>query len=220
MTRVIKSIDVSGVNLDIYEGPVGVSCSGGADSSILLYNLMKHCEDKIYIFSTGNNQRSRHNVEVATKVVERCIQLTGNSNIEHHISYCEVQSSETLFPKLRPYIDNGVIKMLYTGITENPPTNISDNFKLKITETKRNPGVIKPFIVNGVAYTPWTNVDKRSIAKMYNEENLLEDLYSITRSCEYDPTSDYFEKIEDPGLGHCGECWWCEERKWAFGRLE
>ena len=217
--KILKSVDVSGVNLDIYRGPVGISCSGGADSSILLYNLMKHCEDKIYIFSTGNNQRNRYNVSIATKVVERCIQLTGNSNIEHHISYCEVQSFETLFSKLRHYIDNDIIKMLYTGITANPPISVTDTFKLKITETAREPGLEKPFITNGIAYTPLINVDKSIIAKMYNEENLIEDLYSITRSCEYDPTSNYFTNIEDPVLGHCGECWWCEERKWAFRRL-
>ena len=89
--------------------------------------------------------------------------------------------------------------MIYTGITENPPLEVSDTFKLKITETKRNPGVEKPYITNEVVYTPWCNVDKRSIASMYEIDNLLEDLYPITRSCEYDPTSEYFEKrIQDP----------------------
>lgn len=220
MPTILKSIDVAGVNLDIYRGPIGVSFSGGADSSILLYNLMKHCEDKIYIFSTGNNQRSRHNVSVATQVVERCIQLTGNSNIEHHISYCEVQSFETLFPKLRFYIDNNIVNMIYTGITENPPAEVSERFKLKITELKRNTGIEKPYLIDGVAYTPWCNVNKRSIASMYEQDNLINELFPLTRSCEYDPTSNYFTNIKDPVLGHCGECWWCEEREWAFGRLE
>lgn len=222
MPTIVKSVDVAGVNLNIHTGPIGVSCSGGADSSILLYNLMKHCEDKIYIFSTGNNQRSRHNVSVATKVVERCIQLTGNSNVEHHISYCEVQQSSTLFPKLKYYIKNGIVNVIYTGITENPPVEISNNFKLSITETNRNPGIEKKLYHsdNDTFYTPWANVDKRTIAKMYTDNDLLDSLFTYTRSCEYDPTSEYFENIEDPGTGHCGECWWCEERQWAFGRLD
>ena len=54
---------------------------------------------------------------------------------------------------------------------------------------------------------------------MYKEANLLDELYPITRSCEYDPTSNYFKNIKNPGIGHCGKCWWCEERKWAFGTL-
>ena len=97
MKKIIDSISPAGVNLDIYEGPIGVSCSGGADSSILLYHLMREVTDKIYIFSTGNNQRSRYNVTAATRVVEKLIQLTGNSNIEHHLSYCELFLFEHTF---------------------------------------------------------------------------------------------------------------------------
>lgn len=216
-----NSISPAGVNLDIYSGPVGISCSGGADSSILLYHLMREKLDgKIYIFSTGNNQRSRYNVLCATRVVEKLIQLTGNSNVEHHISYCEIQTREELFPKLEKYFLDNTIKMLYTGITSNPPKEVSDTFKLKITENNRNPGD-KPLLHrDGSIYTPWFNVDKRKIAEMYKEANLLEELFPLTRSCEYDPTSDFFENIEDPKDGHCGSCWWCEERQWAFGRLK
>ena len=131
MKKIIDSISPAGVNLDIYEGPIGVSCSGGADSSILLYHLMREVTDKIYIFSTGNNQRSRYNVTAATRVVEKLIQLTGNSNIEHHLSYCEIQTREELFPKLAFYLDNNVTNIIYTGITSNPPKEVSDTFKLE-----------------------------------------------------------------------------------------
>ena len=37
-----KSISCAGTNLDIYDGPVGIMVSGGVDSAILLYHLMKH----------------------------------------------------------------------------------------------------------------------------------------------------------------------------------
>ena len=222
MPEILKSVDVAGVNLDIYSGPVGVSCSGGADSAVLLYNIMKNkTDDKIFIFTTGNNQRNRLNIAVATGVVERCIQLTGNTNIEHHISYCEVQSFETLFPKLGFYFKHDVLGIIYTGITENPPVEVSNTFKLPITETKRNPGIQKSYLhSDGRIYTPWTNVNKSVIASMYNEDNLINKLFPLTRSCEYCPEDNYFNNIEDPGLGHCGKCWWCEERKWAFGRLK
>jgi 7-cyano-7-deazaguanine synthase in queuosine biosynthesis len=219
----IDSIFPAGVNLDIYEGPIGVSCSGGADSSILLYYLMREVEQKIYICTTGNNQRNRYNVTGASRVVEKLIQLTGNSNIEHHISYCEVQTSEELFPKLATYFKNNTVNIFYTGITSNPPVEVTDKFKLKITEHDRSEKK-KDLLIQipnvGLAYTPWANVDKRKIAEMYKEANLLEELFPLTRSCEYDPTSSFFDKVEDPGMGHCGSCWWCEERQWAFGRLE
>ena len=221
MPKIVESINIAGVNLDIYEGPIGVSCSGGADSSILLYNLMKHKkDDKIFIFTTGNNQRNRRNVAVAMQVVERCIELTGNSNIEHHISYCDIQSFETLLPKLGFYLVNNIVEIIYTGITENPPQDITEKFIHNISEIDRNPGEDKPLVrKNGTFYTPWANVNKSIIADMYNEDKLINELFSLTRSCEYDPTSEFWDDIEDPGLGHCGKCWWCEERKWAFGRL-
>ena len=222
MPTIIKSVNVAGVNLDIYDGPIGIKVSGGADSAVLLYNLMKHkTDDKIFIFTTGNNQRSRYNIQAASRVIEKCIQLTGNTNLEHHITYCEVQSFETLFPKLQFYFDHNLVGIIYTGITENPPVEVSDNFSLPITETKRNPGEKKPFLhANDTFYTPWCNVNKSIIASMYEEDNLINELFPLTRSCEYDPTSSYFDNIDNPGLGHCGKCWWCEEREWAFGRLE
>lgn len=217
MLKKLKTIQVANTNLDIYDGSIGVSCSGGADSTILLYHLMKHAKGTIHIFTTGNNQRERYNVKVACEVVEKCIRLTGNTNIEHHISYCEVQSFDTLFPKLDFYLKSGIIDMLYTGITANPPKEVSDTFKLPVSEANRD-GNSDLIHHNGKVYTPWYNINKQEIAKMYDEE-LLKDLFAITRSCEYDPTSSYFDNIENPQDGHCGECWWCEERKWAFGRL-
>ena len=24
------------------------------------------------------------------------------------------------------------------------------------------------------------------------------------------------EDVPNPGIGHCNNCWWCQERKWAF----
>jgi 7-cyano-7-deazaguanine synthase in queuosine biosynthesis len=216
----MHQIKCAGVNLDIYDGPIGVSCSGGADSSILLYYLMREKLDTIYIFTTGNNQRDRKNVAATVQVVEKLIQLTGNSNIEHHISYCDVQKTENLFPKLVKY--EGTINILYTGITSNPPKEVLDTFNLPVhAEQFERLQKNKPLLQrNNTIYTPWFNIDKKKIAEMYSEAGLMEELFPLTRSCEYDPTSGFFKNIEDPGMGHCGECWWCEERNWAFGRLE
>ena len=67
-------------------------------------------------------------------------------------------------------------------------------------------------------YMPWANTNKKGIAKMYRDENIIDSLLPVTRSCEWDPTCDYYDVIGtvDPYLGHCGECWWCKEREWGF----
>ena len=80
----LKELNLSGVKLKIYEGPIGISCSGGVDSSLLLYFLMKYSKNKIYIFSTGNKAKQFKNVIVTNKIIQKCIELTGNMNIEHH----------------------------------------------------------------------------------------------------------------------------------------
>lgn len=190
----------------VIDGPIGVSCSGGADSSILLYLLMKNTNHKIYVFTTGNNQKNRKNVEAACRVVEKCIQLTGNSNIEHHISYTEVQSWETTFPKLEMYLLMGLINCVYTGITSNPPREeLASN-----VEVNRSPDVEKRvwYLGNHVC-SPFYNIDKKQIRQLYIQAGILDDLFPLTRSCE---------TTEDIGLNHCGQCWWCKEREWAFGK--
>jgi tRNA(Ile)-lysidine synthase TilS/MesJ len=191
----------------IVDGPVGVSCSGGADSSILLYLLMKHTSHKIYIFTTGDNQKNRKNVLAATRVIEKCIELTGNSNIEHHISYTDVHSWETTFPKLERYLLNGDVDCVYTGITSNPPeSQLTPN-----KEINRDPSIEKRiWYLGNHACSPFYNIDKKKISQLYKQEGLIDTLFPLTRSCE---------TIDDIGLNHCGNCWWCKEREWAFGRL-
>jgi 7-cyano-7-deazaguanine synthase in queuosine biosynthesis len=218
----IKKIDCCGTNLDIYDGPVGIMVSGGVDSAILLYYLMKHSKDKIHIFSYNsprfNVTNHRVNISVAIQVVEACIKLTDNTNIEHHISYCK-----NLFVMPKQFIEEKRIKIVYGGVTSIPPKKVLDTFKLRSLELdNRDPNVERDVLSSdGIWYAPWTNIDKKIIASMYKEENLIETLFSITRSCAYEPTLHWFrDHAKDPGLGHCGICWWCEEREWAFGRLQ
>ena len=220
-----KSISISGVNLDIYQGPFGISASGGADSSILLYFLMRESKEKIYIFTTGNNQKGRLNVECSVRVIEQLIKITGNSNIEHHISYAEKQDRPAVFSeKMNFYFDNNLINLVYTGVTRFPPEEIikewtdpgSSNLQMRT-------GELKPFLhknwqdLTGTLYTPWINVDKSKIYEIYQQEGLLDTLFPLTRSCEFIPENT--DKSKDLGDGHCGECFWCKERQWAFGRL-
>ena len=228
MEMISKSISCAGTNLDIYDGPVGITVSGGADSAILLYHLMKEChyltnhsEDTIHIFSLGNNDKRRVNISVAIQVVEKCIQLTGNTNIEHHINYCKTQTGDSLYAMPKQFTEEKRVKIVYSGLTANPPKEVLDTFKLTTLELDdRDPNVKRDVLsLDDTKYSPWANIDKKKIASMYKEEKLIEKLFPITRSCEYDPTHHYFrDDVKDPDNGHCGQCWWCEEREWAFGQ--
>ena len=213
-----KSISCAGTDLQIFDKSVGVLVSGGVDSAILLYYLMKHSTSTIHIYSQGFNAKYRRNTIIAPRVVEKCIQLTDNINVVHHINYKDVGTSTSITEAPWIALEEGLINTLVIGTTMNPPDDIASSFTPELEyETTRQPtGNNELFIQSGKIYYPWANTDKRGIAEMYKEENLIDSLFPITRSCEYDPTCDYFDNIKDPELEHCGECWWCKEREWGF----
>jgi 7-cyano-7-deazaguanine synthase in queuosine biosynthesis len=217
------------VSVKIYDGPIGIMVSGGVDSAILLYYLMKHSKDTIHIYTTGSNIKYRRNSIIAPRVVEKCIQLTNNNNVVHHIHYDEeaTDSSMCIAPQkdIRPSINK--IRVVYDGTTMNPPDDVASKFvpEFDFDTSRKNTGDNVMYYHDDKFYMPWANIDKQGIAKMYREEKLIDSLLPVTRSCEYDPTSDYYyantwprwgDEIRDPYLGHCGECWWCKEREWGF----
>ena len=175
---------------------------------------MKYSKNKIYIFSTGNKAKQFKNVIVTNKIIQKCIELTGNMNIEHHSTFCDHQTLSNVFDKTSYYIKNKLVNVIYTGVTANPPKHVTNTFIEKISETDRDPTIKRDVLSNNNAvYTPWYNIDKKKLAQIYKEYNLIDNLFVHTRSCEWQ------YKGEDPGLGHCGICWWCQEREWGFDQL-
>jgi len=214
---IYKELNLCNVNLKIYNGPTGITCSGGADSSLLLYFLMKHSVDKIYIFTTGNKEKEFKNITITNNVIQRCIELTGNTNIEHCTVSHDKQTNENVFGKPGQYIEKKLINILYTGVTANPPKYITDAFigeNLTGPIGNRDPNMKKNTLrKNNRMYTPWRNIDKKKLAEIYKKYTLIDTLFNHTRSCEWYP--DY-NSPPNPGLNHCGACWWCQERAWGF----
>jgi 7-cyano-7-deazaguanine synthase in queuosine biosynthesis len=206
------------VSVKIYDGPIGIMVSGGVDSAILLYYLMKHIKDTIHIYTTGSNLKYRRNSIIAPRVVEKCIELTGNNNVVHHIHYDEAATESSPCNAPQKDIDKQEINIVYDGTTMNPPHDIASQFtpKLGFDSSRSDTGNNIMLYNDDKFYMPWANTNKKDIAGMYRKENLIDSLLPTTRSCEYDPTCEYFDNIKDPGLEHCGECWWCKEKEWGF----
>jgi 7-cyano-7-deazaguanine synthase in queuosine biosynthesis len=197
--------------VNIPEGPVGISCSGGTDSSLLLYILMANCEDTIHIFTLSNNLKGRANAVIVPRVIERCIQLTGNINVMQHSWYSENQTEESLFEPQRHFLKERKIKTIFSAVTANPPSDIK--FRSGAGEKDlRDPNVVKDEVsFDGHFLTPFVNKDKKTISKIYQDLGLTEALFPLTRSCEAMGKIEYYD--------HCGKCWWCEERLWGFDRV-
>ena len=108
-------------------------------------------------------------------------------------------------------IEGTLNAMILDGITLNPP--IEDMKRVGFyekAERRRDPGHIPKVVLKPVMYKPFKNVDKKFIADIYKGNNLMDSLYTLTRSCVGTAKdTNYF-------LHECGECFWCLEKKWAF----
>ncbi len=208
----MKILELSdNTTVKIPDGPVGISCSGGTDSSLLLYILMANCKDTIHIFTLSNNLKGRSNAVTVPKVIERCIQLTGNINLMHHSYYAEEQTKEDLFDIQYKYIKDGIIKNLFYAVTANPPSEVKFSSGDGEKELRDSATVRDEVAFDGHFFMPFANKNKKTISKIYQELGLMERLFPVTRSCEAQGLLEYYD--------HCEKCWWCEERQWGFGRV-
>ena len=204
------NLNIADVEIPIMAGALGVAISGGADSSLLLYILMSNITTKLQIFTYAKNSNFRLNAIAATTIIEKCIQLTGNNNVEHHIRYENSFEKPLFFERPLEYINTVKITYMYTAVTANPPKTVADSFLGKDSNTehnKRDPKTNRP-IIDSNWVTPFCNIDKKKIAEMYNVLNIRESIFPYTFSCENVNTPENYH--------HCGECWWCKERQWGF----
>lgn len=213
----MSSIKIGKAEIPIYHYPnIAVSVSGGADSALLLYILMKelHKSQQLHLYTIGQKSTNYFNLTTARYVAMRCSELTGFTNYIHHVDHCEGQTVDKLFAKPKADFYDDVFSIFYTGFSANPPKEIADSFcgaEFNILQPIRDPNVVRNVMATHYTCTPFTNLNKQDLAEMYKELNILDSLFHYTRSCE----------SKDPSaLGtHCGECWWCKERKWGFGKL-
>lgn len=213
---------------------IAVNCSGGADSSILLYMVAKYLKDNnrtdtaLSVLTCANDFKHRWNARKAADVINYTIDKLEWNQFDMHYAYYRDRQDVTYFHQ----VEIGLFKdqrvdLIVSGITSNPvepgPIFVEDanNEQVDIVATglpERNTGGVAPtFRKNerGVWYTPFENVDKRFVAAMY-EQNDAMDLFPLTRSCEGVPDGSYNPEFEKTP---CGTCWWCLERKWAFGEF-
>ena len=217
---------IDGVMFNIYPGPLGLLCSGGTDSSLMLYNVLRISKDPVHVFTLGNNPLQNKNVTAVTRVLNKCIELTGNHNVMHHVVHQEGDKPNGPEPLGDMIKKVGVdIKVAMTGVTKNPPREILDtmNNDYSPRDTSRDTPIAEEELYDARpegypwVYTPWLTHDKKVLAQIYKKQELLTSLFPLTYSCEYHPRDKF---LGDPGEEHCGKCWWCEERLWAFGRLK
>lgn len=93
--RIVKTVTfkIVDVEFELPKGPVGILCSGGADSSLLLYLLMKHSQHQIHILTLTNKNKHFVNLNHINQVIQWCVNKTNNYNFIHHVSYATDRKS-------------------------------------------------------------------------------------------------------------------------------
>lgn len=228
LTSQLKYVSIAGIDIGIYDsGPVGVLVSGGADSAILLYVVMKYVTNSpIHIYASINTGIISEQGPAFDNVVSTCSRLTDNTNFILHKNVLEIDDSAVYFDMCNNALNSGEVDILYKGLTIFPDHDVWKDWELtsdfQENYDARPPGVVQPLwgisnfggdpncSIGDRLYKPWVNHNKQDIAAIYRELGVEKELYPISRSCEAWPLEGQ----------HCGRCWWCRERIWGFGYLQ
>ena len=213
---------------------VGMKLSGGADSSIIYYAFCEKYKNNdsvnIVVITLQTDLKSFY-IAHAKRIIEKVAQLTSKRPLKHftnsipHSSKGYTTGQEEL---AKQACQEFSITKFYSGVTQDP--NISDmkqyfldnNFGLNYADTvkhidHRNHSRDQPQGTNH-GYRPFGNSDKKAVAQAYKDLNAMDTIYPHTNSCEeVDPE---YLKIGSDGIPiHCGYCFHCLERWYAFGRI-
>lgn len=171
----------------------GIMLSGGLDSAVLLYLILKENKDiKIQLFTIPkhdgallyiNNIITYINTMCQVELPETIV--VGNQNLSH------AEQGPSAVKEIKQKYD---IDYLFFGSNRNPP----------ITLEGTNPVRIRPSDASIIC--PFFDLYKTDIVNLAVEHG-LQDLFKITHSCTEQQTT------------RCNTCWQCRERAWAFNTL-
>lgn len=173
----------------------GILLSGGLDSAILLYLLVKsNAEIKIQPFTIPKKDGAllyavmivnHFNNKFGLKIPQPI--PVGNPNAHH-----TKQSMSAILEVFNKH----KIDYLYMGVNTNPPELENLEGAPKRFLSSPSPRLVYPF----------SHMLKDEVLKIMFDEG-QEDLCGVTHSCT------------EQHVGRCKSCWQCAERAWAFNRL-
>ena len=230
---------------------VGIRISGGIDSAILCHIVLKYFPHinllpitfynklrPIAQSSVDNVLRVLNELNPGNRLMQQEVGIfdtTGfvrtqpdvGMNKYHPKDIFQRQFIRDLFDK-----HEGKLNFILSGATMNPP--LQDQILLgmeKQFNEDRNglceTGPLNRYLRNGVQryeYSPFRNYNKRDIAGLCRELNLMDTLFPVSETCETEPHkygsryTDFFGMTyARPGIEPCQCCWPCREKYWAYG---
>lgn len=213
-------LEHNGIVVDFFETfpkdlhKVGIHLSGGADSALILFLLTVMAakrNQKLEIYPLNGFDVNDPNCDSETparKVIDHIRTITGTKQIKDLMVYpIDLQNKTKAFymKPARKYLEikYGVKHFIFgtsQGMDhkERPVNHEGTAYGEKLIEYSKT-------LDNIMA--PWATVNKKFIAAQY-DKFYLKQLSDITNSCVISSSEP------------CRQCWWCEERYWAFGSYD
>jgi hypothetical protein len=220
-----------------------VDVSGGTDSALLLYFISRSLENRSDVTVIVRHIVDLVRVPYTKPLIQKIV-----SEFEYNFPSIKYQTRFLQFVEKKPTVTKTyslekdkteILKQnsnitFFGSVTANPPEQVQKDLdmwesgRLKIREKDQRESRIlyKPYDKNMEVTTidkcnflnaqPFLLVDKKFISYFYfNETFLKNSIFKLTASCV---CSDVF--ITKNWTVPCKSCWWCKEKKWAFGRYD
>ena len=202
-------------NIDIW-------CSGGADSMLVFYLLAKEMQEKNHPATLQPMCIDRRNEVLTTKIViEKIIELTQFKNINELIKVDHTDNNINV-PMKKYALERameGKTQLTYTGVNKNPPLDWGVDSPLQ-DENDRGENSIRYLeqynvrVAGNKEFDEWykfplLSTNKKEIAILYKEYNLIDNLLPLTVSCS---AYEKYNTWPNP----CGKCRQCKQKFWGF----
>lgn len=178
---------------DLLKRKIGVLVSGGLDSALLYYLVQSLANEKYSVVPfiiNRDNDGSDLYAQPVIDFIHKSLNKPSQTAIELAINEKNSDLQVSAGMKL---LDTYPVNIVYIGLIETLPIH--------------SIGVAKPFtpVDNNKFVYPFKNLNKSHIVDLVNQLDLHE-LFKITHSCVY---KNY----------RCNHCNRCNERHWAFTKL-
>lgn len=189
---------------------IGISISGGLDSTLLAYLLhdIKYklgSNVELKFFCVERPDDSIIHAQRIVDYIDKCFDQP--ASIIHRVGSGDLYHSEQVKSGMREAIQKYELDILVTGVTKNPE-DVGEKLKYEYDTFKNpdgtyynGPNRIKP--LNPKFVNPFWDITKEETVRLIKELNLTE-IPKITHTCT------------GSKLLRCGKCWQCCERAWAF----
>jgi hypothetical protein len=215
------------INITIPEsGNILVGVSGGLDSAAGLYLLCKSIKDNnlpnrvvavTWRRAWPEDNPRTWNITHSERVIAKVNELMDDTIIISHEVIDEPIpggpdnpiTDETWHDVYHDLQTEHNLTQSFNFITLNPPLSEMQGHNFtEFREEERDDLVDEATLM----HKPFRNIDKREVAGIYIQHDLMDSLFPETRSCEGDAedTNNYTTP--------CSWCWWCKEKHWAFNQ--